>query len=59
MSQKQIYMLKYEAMCQVNPDSKVHGANMGPTWVLLAPGGPRVGPMNFAIGEVNGIILEW
>ena len=31
------------------PDSKVHGANMGPTWVLSAPGGPHVGPMNFAI----------
>ena len=24
-------------------DSKVHGANMGPTWVLSAPGGPHVG----------------
>ena len=31
------------------PDSKVHGANMGPTWVLLAPDGPHVGPMNLAI----------
>ena len=27
-----------------NPDSKVHGANMGPTWVLSAPDGPHVGP---------------
>ena len=32
-----------------DPDSKVHGANKGPTWVLLAPDGPRVGPMNLAI----------
>ena len=31
------------------PDSKVHGANMGPTWVLSAPGGPHVGPINLAI----------
>ena len=31
------------------PDSKVYGANMGPTWVLSAPDGPHVGPMNFAI----------
>ena len=31
------------------PDSKVHGANMGPTWVLAAPVGPHVGPMNLAI----------
>ena len=32
-----------------HPDSKVHGANMGPTWVLSAPDGPHVGPMNLAI----------
>ena len=31
------------------PDSKVHGANMGPTWVLLVPDGAHVGPMNLAI----------
>ena len=31
------------------PDSKVHGANMGPTWVLSAPDGPHIGPMNLAI----------
>ena len=34
------------------PDSKVHGANMGPTWVLSAPDGPHVGPMNLAIRVV-------
>ena len=33
------------------PDSKVHGANMGPTWVLSAPGGTHVGPMNLAIWD--------
>ena len=32
-----------------HPDSKVHGANMEPTWVLSAPDGPHVGPMTFAI----------
>ena len=31
------------------PDSKVHGANMGPTWGRQDPGGPHVGPMNLAI----------
>ena len=31
------------------PDSKVHGANMGPIWGQPDPGGPHVGPMNFAI----------
>ena len=33
------------------PDSKAHGANMGPTWVLSAPDGPQVGPMNLAIED--------
>ena len=37
-----------------SPDSKVHGANMGPTWVLSAPDGPHVGPMNLAIRVVIG-----
>ena len=31
------------------PDSKVHGANMGPIWDREDPGGPHVGPLNFAI----------
>ena len=31
------------------PDSKAHAANMKPTWVLSAPDGPHVGPMNLAI----------
>ena len=33
------------------PDSKVHGANMGPISGRQDPGGPHVGPMNFAIGD--------
>ena len=33
----------------VFPDSKVHGANMGLTWVLSALDGPHVGPMNLAM----------
>ena len=32
----------------MDPDSKVHGAKMEPIW---DPGGPNVGPMNFAISE--------
>ena len=31
------------------PDIKVHGAHMGRTWVLSAPGDPHVGTMNLAI----------
>ena len=37
---------------QHHPDSKVHGANMGPTWTLSAPDEPHVGPMNLAIRVV-------
>ena len=40
-----------------SPDSKVHGANMGPTWVLSAPDGPHVFPMNLAIREYSSIAL--
>ena len=32
-----------------NHDSRVYGANMGPTWVRQDPGGPHVGHVNLAI----------
>ena len=43
------------------PDSKVHGANMGPTSVLLAPDGPHVGPLNLVIRDcfLVFIIVSW
>ena len=34
------------------PDSKVHGANMGSTWVLSASDGPHVGPWTLLSGVV-------
>ena len=37
------------------PDSKVHGAHMGPIWGRQDPGGPHVGPMKFAIGVRQGM----
>ena len=37
------------AIAETFPDSKVHGTNMGPTWILPAPDGPHVGPMNLAM----------
>ena len=40
------------------PDSKVHGANMGPTWVLSDPDGPHVGPMSLAIRDIAFIYTE-
>ena len=36
-----------------DPDSKVYGANMRPTWVLSAPGWSHVGPINLAIRGVT------
>ena len=37
------------------PENKVHGANMGPIWGRQDPGGPHVGPMNFAIWGVYSL----
>ena len=46
---------------KMSPDSKVHGANMGPIWGRQDQGGPQVGPMNFAIWVVRKMtaILFW
>ena len=37
------------AVYKADPDTKVHGANVGPTWVLSVPDGLHIGPMNLAI----------
>ena len=42
----------------VNPNTKVHGANMGPSWGRQDPGGPHVGHMNFAIWETFSILIK-
>ena len=39
------------------PDTKVHVANMGHTWGWEDPGGPHVGPINFAIRVI--IDIRW
>ena len=36
-----------------HPDSKVHGVSMGPIWGRQDPGEPHVGPMNFAIWDME------
>ena len=41
------------------PDSKVNGANMGPTWVLSAPRGSHVGLMNLAICVCVPYLWGW
>ena len=54
----------YMDICQwlllltISPDSKAHGANMEPTWVLSAPDGPHVGPMNLAIRVMTGTLSK-
>ena len=50
-----------ELLAATIPDSKIHGANMGPIWGRQDPGGPHVGPMNFAIWDEDCymIIIKW
>ena len=31
------------------PDNQIYGVNKGPTWILPAPDGSHVGPMNLVI----------
>ena len=38
------------------PDSKLHGANMGPIWGRQDPDGPHVGPMKLAIWVANTMV---
>ena len=45
--------LGLEGLKQIFPDSKVHGANMGTIWGRQGPGGPHIGPMDFAIWVLN------
>ena len=45
------------------PDSKVHGANMGPTWGRQDPDGSHIGPMNHGIwasesSMTKGVLLR-
>ena len=49
------YISYHISLDKIDPDSKVYGANMGPTWVLLAPDGLHIGPMNLAI---RGVLIE-
>ena len=47
-------------ICQITIlDSKIHGANVGPTWGRQAPGGPHVGPNETcSLGILHVNILE-
>ena len=41
-----------------NPDSKFHGANMGPIGGRQDPGGPHVYPMSFAVWEIASRVTK-
>ena len=49
--------MRYFTSAEYTPDSKVHGANMGPIWGRQDPGGPQVGHMNFALWDVTTISI--
>ena len=44
-----IFRFQHQQDLNYIPDSKIHGACMGPTWGRQHPGGPHVVPMNLAI----------
>ena len=44
-----LYLSRLWITLSIDPDSKMHGANMGPIWGRQEPAGPHVGPMTFAI----------
>ena len=39
-------------------DSKIHGVNMGSTWVLSAPDRPNVGHMSLAIRDIQSMSVS-
>ena len=45
-------IIEHNKAAHIIPDNKIHGANMGPTWVLLAPGGPHCGHMTLAFRDL-------
>ena len=54
MSLKSSVLVAYQI-----PDSKIHGANMGPIWGQQVPGGPHAGPMNYIIlGHKVGLVMN-
>ena len=46
-------VILHGSLNELNPDSKVRGANMEPTWVLSAPDKPDVGPLNLDFREYS------
>ena len=53
-----VLILTYDTNLHINPDSKDHGAYMGPTWGRQDPGGRHVGPMILAIWDAEVSIVS-
>ena len=51
------FIRRLHRVCASIPHSKVHGANMGPSWGRQDPGGPHVGNMNLAIWDLRKSLL--
>ena len=47
-----LWLEKIMSEPQAFPDSKIHGAKIGPIWGRQDPGGSHVGPINFVIWVV-------
>ena len=68
---RQIPMCKYQSygnctsLFHIHPDSKVHGANMGPIWVLSAPDEPMLAPWTLLLRHIwqnehhNDVCITW
>ena len=48
-----------KVICLAIPDSRVHGANMGPTWGRQDPGGPHGDHVNLAIWTWEWLTLDF
>ena len=51
--------IQAECLTLPHPDSKVHGAYMGPAWGPQDPGGPHIGPMILAIWVTDDSLMEF
>ena len=56
--QSKLMLIHMSLIEKAVPDSKVHGGNMGPTWVLSAPDGPMLVPWTLLSGVVNNSVFR-
>ena len=49
-------LLSRHPLIHVNPDRKIHGADVGPTWGRQDPGGPMLAPWTLLSGKLPQLI---